>query len=100
MGRVGLLNHYPPAGGKGVAGNCKSAPKGWPCQRKRDCPDGMPMAQTPVLTNRNRIRGLMNWTSKHIIGMSKTPTDVGTLSKYGRHRGKEGILIWQDPGWL
>jgi len=28
MARGGTLNHYPPAGGKGVVGNHKSAPEG------------------------------------------------------------------------
>ena len=39
--------------------------------RKRYCPEGMPLAQNPVLTNRNGIWGHETRISKHIIVMSK-----------------------------
>ncbi|CAN5458082.1 hypothetical protein BH23BAC3_BH23BAC3_25620 [soil metagenome] len=32
----------------------------------------------------NRIRGVMNWMSKHIIAMSETPKGDGSLRRYGR----------------
>ncbi|NBC03850.1 MAG: hypothetical protein GVY20_09130 [Bacteroidetes bacterium] len=39
----------------------------------------------------------MNWTSKHIIVMSRTPTGECSLSRYGRHWRKEGTLTRGDP---
>ena len=52
-----------------------SAPKGWLCQRKRDYPEGMPLAQNPVLTNsphrdaygKTTYGGINMWVSKHIF---------------------------------
>ena len=53
--------------------------------------------QTPVLTNRNRIRGVVSWMSNHIIVMSKTPKGERSLRRYGRNRRKEGTLTRGDP---
>lgn len=86
MGRGDVLNHKQVARVDSVRNHLKEA-----------------RLQSPVLTNRNRIRGVASWMSKHIIVMSKTLKSERSLRRYGRHRRKEDTLTRGDPiredGW-
>jgi hypothetical protein len=49
--------------------------------------------QNPVPTNRNRIRGIIVWVSKHIIVTPKRITK-GQLCRYGGDWRKEDAITW------
>ena len=53
--------------------------------------------QISVLTNRNRIGGIVDWVSKHIFVRPKI-INKGQLCRYGRDRMKEDALTWGGLG--